>query len=235
MTSRVALSIGLLACSLADGLGVFAETLQAPVRGAQTGAERLPADVFPESRSRLPLAKRDELDALGREMYDEIAKDTRRVTGFQGPGALRLHSPRSGELLRRLNTYLRFESPLGAHTVELAILVAARELDSQFEWAAHEKAALQAGVPQELIELVRHRRAVADVPERDAIVIDLGREALGARRVEPETYARALKVFGPAQLVDLATLIGEYASTAVLLTIVYQQLPLGQDAPLPRR
>ena len=113
MKSRV-LRCSLLAVSLAVGHLVFAESEQSPASPAQAGGERLPADVFPESRSRLPLVKREELDDLGRQMYDEIAKDTRRVTGFQGPGALRLHSPRSGDHLRRLNTYLRFESPLGA-------------------------------------------------------------------------------------------------------------------------
>ena len=58
-------------------------------------------------------------------------------------------------MVRRLNAYLRFESALGARTVELAIVVTARELDSQFEWSAHEAVALQAGVSQEVVEVVK--------------------------------------------------------------------------------
>jgi hypothetical protein len=127
MTSQVAVRVALLSGPFAVGPGLFGDPKRAPFPIAQPGVERLPDDFFPESRSRFPLAKREELDIVGRQMFDEIAKDTRRVTGFQGPSALRLHSSRSGELLRRLNTYLRFESPVGARTVELAILVAARD------------------------------------------------------------------------------------------------------------
>lgn len=214
-------------------LGAAAGLVTGRASSAQP-VERLPVDVYPDSRSRLPLVKREALDEFGTRLFDEIAKDSRRVTGFQGPGGLRLHSPRSGAMVRDLNSYLRFESPLGARTVELAILVAARELDSQFEWAAHEGAARRAGVPDEIIELVRHRRSTGNVDERDRAVIELGREAVGgARRVTSSTFARAHKVFGSQSLLDLAVLLGEYASTSILLNIVDQQLPAGQAPPLP--
>lgn len=202
--------------------------------GAQP-RDLLPPDVYADSRSRLPLVRRETLDEFGARLYDEIAKDARRVTGFQGPGGLRMHSPKVGAMVRDLNSYLRFESPLGARTVELAILVTARELDSQFEWAAHEGAARRAGVSDELIELVRHRRVTTGLNERDRAVVELGRAAVGARRVSSETFARAHKVFGPQGLVDLTVLLGEYASTAILLSVADQQLPAGQSAPLPAR
>jgi alkylhydroperoxidase family enzyme len=38
-----------------------------------------------------------------------------------------------------LNRYLRYDAGLGGRVRELAILITARELDSQFEWAAHEQ------------------------------------------------------------------------------------------------
>jgi 4-carboxymuconolactone decarboxylase len=195
----------------------------------------LPPDVSPESRNRLPVVKREALDAQGRQLYDAIVGDGRRLTGLQGPGGIRLHSPRSGEIVLRLNNYLRFDSALGARTVELAILVTARELDSPFEWAAHEPAALRAGVSPELVELVKRRGPTTGLPDRDAAVIDLGREALGRRPVSSPTYARALAVFGRKDLVDLTLLIGEYSATAVLLNTFNQQLPPGQTPQLPPR
>lgn len=59
----------------------------------------LPSDVYADSRSRLPLVTREALDEFGARLYDEIAKDSRRVTGFQGPGGLRMHSPRVGAMV----------------------------------------------------------------------------------------------------------------------------------------
>ena len=208
---------------------------QTPSSGVISSTERLPVDVFADSRNRLPLVKRDDLDRLGKQLYDDTVGNARLLAGFQGPGGIHLHSPQSGEVVRRLNTYLRFETALSARTIELAILVTAREVDSQFEWAAHEPAALRAGVSPEVVEIVRHRQSVAGLSEQDLTIIQLGREALGSRRVTPETYAHALKIWGPKNLVDLATLIGEYSATAVLLATFDQQLPIGQRPALPPR
>jgi 4-carboxymuconolactone decarboxylase len=198
----------------------------------------LPPDIDPESRSRVPRLKRENLDQQGRELYDALAGDSRRLTGVGGPAGIRMYSPQAGDLARRLNNYLRFESALGARTVELAILVTAREFDSQFEWSAHEPPALKAGVSKELVELIKRRAPVATVPgmsEQDAAIIQLGREVFGTHRVSSATYARAVKALGPKNLVDLTVLIGEYSATAVLLAVFDQQLAAGERPPLPAR
>jgi 4-carboxymuconolactone decarboxylase len=237
MTIRLNRYRVVVAGMLLVGIAPRAASFQAPTPGSRetSSTEALPPDVFADSRNRLPVVTRDGLDQLGKQLYDDTAGNARLLAGFQGPGGIHLHSPQSGEVVRRLNTYLRFETALGARTVELAILVTARELDSQFEWAAHEPAALRIGVSQELVEIVKHRQPVVGLSEQDATIIQLGREALGSRRVTPTTYAHALKIWGPKNLVDLATLIGEYSATAVLLTTFDQQLPIGQRPALPPR
>jgi len=237
MTIRLNRYRVVVAGMLLVGIGPLAASSQAPTPGSRqtSSTEALPPDVFADSRNRLPAVKRDDLDQLGKQLYDDTAGNARLLAGFQGPGGIHLHSPQSGEVVRRLNTYLRFETALGARTVELAILVTARELDSQFEWAAHEPAALRTGVSQELVEIVKHRQPVVGLSEQDSTIIQLGREALGSRRVTPATYANALRIWGPKNLVDLATLIGEYSATAVLLTTFDQQLPIGERPALPPR
>src|SRR5207249_8449720 len=112
---------------------------------------------------------------------------------------------------RPVNRYLRYESGLGGRIREIAILVTARALDSQFEWAAHENEALREGVPPEIIDIIKHSRSTAGLAEADAAVIDLGREIFTARAVSPATFARALAQFGRGKLVDLVALMGNYA------------------------
>src|SRR4029077_15195866 len=107
---------------------------------------------------------------------------------------------------------------------ELAILVTARALDSQFEWAAHEAEAGREGISREIIDIVRYRRSTAGTDPADAAVIELGREIFTARKVAPETYARALAQFGRRALIDLVALMGNYASTAALLVAFDMQL-----------
>ncbi len=91
----------------------------------------LPEDIHPESRSRLPLPKRESLDEQGKRVYDSVL-DPKRPTlaGFQGPAGIWLHSPRVGEPIREFNRILRNEVPLEPRLRELAILVTARELDN---------------------------------------------------------------------------------------------------------
>jgi len=67
----------------------------------------------------------------------------------------------------------------------------------------------------------------------DRIVIELGREIFTARKVAPETFARALRQFGRRALVDLVALMGNYAGTAALLTAFDMQLDPGRPPPLP--
>jgi 4-carboxymuconolactone decarboxylase len=191
-------------------------------------------DINPESGCRLPLPRRQELNAEARTIYDRLANPGGgNLRGLRGPGGIQLHSPELSRRSRPLNHYLRFEAGLDGRVRELAILVTARELGSQFEWAAHEGEARREGVSAELIDIVRHRRDLAGIDDADAGVIALGREIFGARKVSSATYASALARFGRRALIDLVALMGNYAATAALLTAFDMQLDPGTEPGLP--
>ncbi|HJU16120.1 MAG TPA: GAF domain-containing protein [Stellaceae bacterium] len=193
-----------------------------------------PEDIDPRSGCRLPLPRREDLDEAGRRIYDLLA-DPKGGTlrGLRGPGGIQLHSPQLSRHARPLNHYLRHEAGLGGRVRELAILTTARECGSEFEWAAHEPEALAMGIPRAVVDAVRRRESLCGLDEADAIVIALGREIFGARKVAPQTFARALQQFGRRKLVDLVALMGNYAATAALLTAFDMQLDPGQKRPLP--
>lgn len=194
----------------------------------------LPADIHPESRNRLPVVRREALDAATQAAYDEVAtRSATSVAGLQGPGGIMLHSPGLVGPHRAYNRALRTLPELGKALTELAILVAARGMDQPFEWTTHEGEALAAGVAPATIEVVRRRLPVDGLAPRDAIVIRLGREVFGARRVSPETYAEAERLLGRPALVSLTAVMASYAGTAVLLTVFDQQLPPGVESTLP--
>jgi 4-carboxymuconolactone decarboxylase len=193
-----------------------------------------PDDIDPQSQCRLPLPRRDELDAEGQRVYDSLADPQGgSLRGLRGPGGIHLHSPDLARHNRPLNRYLRQEAGLGGRLRELVILVTARELDSQFEWAAYEAEALREGLASEIIETIRHRRDTGQLDAADAVVIELGREIFTARNVSSATFARALAQFGRRKLVDLIALMGNYAATAALLTAFDMQLDPDQPPPLP--
>src|SRR5262249_25091390 len=114
-----------------------------------------------------------------------------------------------------------------------AILTTARELDNQFEWAAHEPEAIAEGISWDIIDIIKHRKDTGSLDEADAVVIELGREIFGARKVASAIFARSLQHFGRRALVDLVALMGNYAATAALLTAFDMQLDANQEPPLP--
>ena len=194
----------------------------------------MPSDIYPDSGCRLPLPRREDMDEAGRAMFDRHSDPKGgTLAGLRGPGGLRMHSPKLAELENALNRYLRYGAGFSGAVRELAILVTAREMDSAFEWAAHETQALKDGVPQAAVDIVKHRRPVEGLTDTEAAIIRLGREMLGARKVSAATFAAARQIFGDRGLIDLVSLMCHYQGTASLLAVFECQVPEGKPV-LPR-
>jgi 4-carboxymuconolactone decarboxylase len=193
----------------------------------------MPSDIDPQSGFRLPLPKRDDLDDTGKRAYDRAASGVRSIVGLRGPGGIHLYSTKTLEARNTAAHYLRFEV-FAPNVREVAILTVAREMDSAFEWAAHEPEALKEGVPAKVIDVIRHRQSTQGLDEIYAAIIELGRETFGKHKLSSATFARARKLLEPQKLVELALLMGNYAATAALLTVFDMQVPDGKPLlPVP--
>jgi 4-carboxymuconolactone decarboxylase len=193
----------------------------------------MPSDIDPRSGFRLSLPNREDLDEAGKKAYDRGTTPGATIMGLQGPAGIQLFSPKTAPHHVAINRYLRFEAGFTPRIREIAILTTAREMDSQFEWAAHEPEALKEGVPQTVIDAIKHRRSTEGLEETDAIVIELGRQIWRDHKVKSETFARLKTLFGPQKVVELVMLMGNYAGTAALLAAVDMQLHPGQKPLLP--
>ncbi len=197
-------------------------------------ATDFPADIDPESGFRLPFPDRDDLDDEAKALYDRFCDpNSGSYVGLRGPGGIRLHSPQLALRTQQINNYLRRDAGIPRANRELSILVTARELDSQFEWWAHEDEALKAGISPEVIDIVRYRKPADHLPETQAVIIRLGREMFGDHKVTSETFAQAMALFGQRHLLDFVSVMANYANTAALLCCFDMQLPPGKQPGLP--
>jgi 4-carboxymuconolactone decarboxylase len=176
-----------------------------------------PNDIHPDSRSRVPLI-RSVAPGLAPALYG-------RTMAPEGTGPAHIRGHGAG--LKSL------EANVGRPVIDLAILVSAREHDAQYDWTINELAAVKDGLEPKIIDVVRRRKPVAGLAERDACVVEFGRELFSKHNVTSETYTRAVKIFGERDLVDLVDVMAQHAREAALLAAFDQHLPAAQKPLLP--
>ena len=177
-----------------------------------------PDDIYPDTRSRLPMVPPK--PEVPPQLYSrEIAPTA------TGPFQLALHQGSLKSLQAHVEPRL----------LALANLVTAREFDQQYDWTMSELAARKDGLDGAIIDIVRDRKPVTGLGEKETAIIQFGRELFGKNVVAAETYARALKLFGEMDLVDLVNMMTQHAANAAILIGFDQHLPAGQKPLLPVR
>ncbi len=197
-------------------------------------SKTLPADVDPQTYSRLPMIQRTSLDADGQRIYDFMNGVPNAPTPRLGPINSTLYSPLVGEPFEAINQALR-KSVIGTHNFEICTLLAAWEFEQQYEWSAHEVAAQKAGVDQKTIDAIKFNRGLDGVPEKDATLVTFGRALLRKHKVDSALYSKVVETFGREGMIDITVAIGDYLMTALVLNAVDQQLLPDRKALLPPR
>ncbi len=201
----------------------------------RAAAAAVPPDINPESRARLPRVRREELDADGRKTYDAIVNPrTPYADGLASPIGMWMHSPEMAQHVLPAYMYLRFGNQLGTRLTEGAILTTARETDCQYQWTSHEPVARTAGVAPAVIDAIKFRRSLDGVDEKEALIVRFGRELFRDRRISPETFSHAMKLFGTSGVTDLAGLMAFYEFLYLSSNATFDiQMPPGQQPLLP--
>jgi len=185
-----------------------------------------------QSLSRVSPIMRSDMKPADLPIYDKIA-GADRTTPLLGPGGVSLHIPPVAQAMDILNQYLRYESVIGRHYIEVAILVSAREFDQQYEWAAHEPTALEEGAAQAVVDAIKFNRDTRSLPDKDRVIIDYGRQIMREHKLDQAIWDEAVALFGQQGALEIAAIIGDYLLAAVMLHAVDQQIPPERTARLP--
>lgn len=177
--------------------------------------------------ARLPAVTRDMVPEEFRDAFDELSAG--RITG---PGSITLNSPEMSRRRGALTGYLRYETTFPRRILELAIIATARAMDCPYVWNAHAPAARQEGVGDAVINALRERRPLPDLPADEAAVVAYVEEFYRTHKVSQTTFDAALAQFGAQHLVELTVLMGNYAQTAFILNAFEVALPEGTTEPV---
>ena len=177
-----------------------------------------PDDIQQDSRNRLAL--------LPPVPYNATVLYTRpMVPEGTGPGQIRRH----GGGLKSL------QASVARRDIDLAILISAREHDSDYDWTMNEQEARKDGLDASAIDVIREHKPTTGLAEKASVMIEFGCELFSKHTVGAATYARIVKVFGERDLVDLVAVMDQHASEATMLAAFDQHLPVGQASSLDLR
>ena len=185
---------------------------------------------MPERPPRFPPLAPEAMSPDQRRVAEAIASGPRG--GLRGPFQAWLRSPETADRLQRVGEHLRFSSHVPRRLNELAILITARAWDAQFEWWAHRRLALEAGLDPAVADDIAAGRRPKIMGADEAAVYDFCTELRATRRVGDATLTKALEVLGEAGVIDLIAVNGYYDVVSMTLNVAEVPIPDGAE-PLP--
>ena len=181
-----------------------------------------------------PAIAQDRMPPIPKDNWSpELQKAASTRGALVGPWIPLSRSPEVMGLMMDMRTHVASRSLLSNALTEMAILIAAREWTQQFEWNAHEPAAIKAGVKPEIISAIKEGRRPRQMSEQEEALYDLCTEVHHAKSVSDPTYARAVKALGGEdKIVEAVTLQGYYALLAMVMNTARTPIPEGRTPPL---
>ena len=168
----------------------------------------------------------EEMTPEQRRMAENVLAGPRK--GLRGPFSTFLYSPETGDHAQKLGAQVRFHNSLPEKLKELAILVVARFWTAQYEWYAHHKMALQAGLDPAIAAAIAEGKRPANLAEDEAAVYGFCTELLETREVSDASFAAIKQRFGEKGVVDLICTMGYYCLVSMTLNV--NRYPLPADA-----
>jgi 4-carboxymuconolactone decarboxylase len=182
------------------------------------------------SGARFKHLSESEMNPAQRILAEAISAGPRKT--MRGPFIPLLRSPNLADRVQKLGLYFRFETKLPKNLKELAILTTARHWGAQFEWYAHRKFALEAGISPATCDAISRGERPKNLSEDEALVYDYATSLLKTKGVSDDLFARAKKIFGEEGVIDLTVLVGYYGMIGLTLNTDRTPIPEG-ETPLP--
>lgn len=157
-----------------------------------------------------------------KEIADAIASGPRG--GVRGPLAIWLHRPELADKAQAFGQYCRYDSSLPQLLSELGILVTARCWNAEYEWFAHKRIALKAGLDPEIAEAIRQRKAPDFKDPEQKIVHDFALALHTQKHVPQDLYDTAVETLGRDAVIDLVAVLGYYGFVSMTLN-VFEVMP----------
>jgi 4-carboxymuconolactone decarboxylase len=149
-----------------------------------------------------------------------------------GPFNVLLRSPVMGDLAQQFGASMRFNRDIPRRLNEMAIIITGRYWTAQYEWVAHKRAALQAGLSPAIVDAIQNGKRPTGMTTDETAVYDFCTELLRTKQVSDATFDAAKAAVGEKGVVDLIGVMGWYQMVSMMLNVDRYPLPAGVQPEL---
>lgn len=200
------------------------DTSPTPASDQDTGLSTGAGGRFPELRA-------DAMTPAQKSVADAILSGPRGR--LIGPFNAWLRSPELAGRLQKVGEYIRFNSSLPLRLNELAILITARAWSAQFEWWAHAKFALDAGLAPSIVDDIAAGRRPAGMQAEETAVYDFCTQLRRDKHVDQAAFEAMRAMFGEQGIVDVIAASGYYDLVSMTLNVAQIAVPGGEEPLKP--
>lgn len=183
------------------------------------------------SERRFRELKPETMSAEQKKVADAIQAGPRGA-GLRGPFNALLRSPELCDLVQRVGAYVRFSSSIPPRLNEMAIIMAGRKWTAQYEFYAHRRLAIEAGLSTAICDAIASGTRPQGMQDDEAEVYEFCSDLLSSGHVSDATYARITSRFGERGVIDLIGAVGYYSLVSMVLNVDAVPLPAGETPPL---
>ncbi len=174
----------------------------------------------------------DQMTPAQQAMIDHLLTGER--TSLGGPFNILLRSPEMGDTAQQFGASMRFHAALPKPALETVIILTARYWMAQFEWTAHKRAALQAGVSPAIVDAIATGKRPSGMDPDLEAAYNFTSELLKNKQVSDATFAAAKTRFGEKGVVDMIALNGWYSMVSMALNVDRYPVAQPELQPLSR-
>jgi len=172
----------------------------------------------------------DEMTPAQRTMVEHLVAGPR--AGANGPFNVLLRSPEMGDIAQQFGASMRFNQAMPRKLNEMAIIITARYWTAQYEWYAHKRAALQAGLNPAIVDAIQNGRKPTGMQKDEEAVYTFCTELLNTKHVSDATFASAKDAVSEKGVVDLMGVMSWYQMVSMMLNVDRYPLPEGAQPEL---
>jgi 4-carboxymuconolactone decarboxylase len=155
--------------------------------------------------------------------------------GLPGPFHALLRSPDLAARVQGLGDYIRYGSSLPATLRELTIMIVARFWSAHYEWQAHRRIGIEAGLDPSIGDAIAEGRRPEKLSADEALVYDFMSELVTDKDVSDKTYAAAVARFGERTVLDMIATGGYFSFVSLILNAKRHPLPDGTQGLPPAK